>query len=277
MEDELEQVQETTETVVDKKKPADALGDAGKAAIVKERQAREAAEKKLKAFGNLTPEEVTNLLKMKTDLETKQRQDEEAKLAEKGQYEALLLKQKTEHEKKLNAANEQLNHKDGLVKTLEQQLAESKIQYKTLGIQHETQAAFFGAKGRRGESEGTNFWFDVLWQKVGAQIKPGEDGPEIQNADGSLMLDEEKKPYTIASFVAAQKAKLPALFEREVEAAGGGKQPGSTGRKLQEKETQLVIKKSQLTDMRAFAVDKGMKVEDVFNGVDNGTIKVIDG
>jgi hypothetical protein len=164
---------------------AEPLGTAGIEALAKEREARKAAERRLKAIEQqlqgLDPEQLRNI---------KEAQEREERLrAEMDQR----IKEAAEAAKA--EAYAQVKVKD---QKLNEVLAEKTELYRRQALAN----AFQLAGGRSGGADDGTTYFDALMGAVGARFKVGETGDVVVvNGSGEPMLTENGDPIAPATYL----------------------------------------------------------------------------
>lgn len=211
--------------------------------LYKELQAKnKQTERQLKAFGGLTPQEISDLRKARDDAQAEKAAAEETRLKTEGQYAKLYENKLTQETEKFQ---KEINLKEKRIKTLEEQLAAReteiggiKTQIKTKTLRDSVADTFFSNGGKRGDAEvGANDYFDTLWSRYQGRFNLAEDGKTLEILDESgseIAVDADGKPLTLKGFMNQVKTKgaMRYLFDGITPSGNdtppGGKRPRVT-------------------------------------------------
>lgn len=223
--------------------------------------------------------ELDKLRKFQEEVTEREKEQQRKDLEARGQYEALLQNARADADRQLNASKEREKHLQTELGKLTTTVQEREAILKEYRLRTAARDAFFAQGGKRGdESQGGDFFFDLVWKSAIAQnLNEGDNGVEVVDG-GNLLLDEEtKQPLDLSGLIKLRKSAYGFAFEGDPTSSGSGRPPVNGGRPQQPK-GKLVMPRTALsnrTQQIEWARQNGITdISKISAGIQNGEITI---
>lgn len=161
--------------------------------------------------------ELDKIAKEKSD---RLKKEEEDRLKKEGQYKALFDQRLQEKEQEFQR---NLSAKDKRIKALEEKLSQAEKDFNEFKQSIEKQSIQLEFEKYYSKKGGSDEHFNYVWRDVESRIRKSENGYEILDSSGEILLDSEGRPYTIENFLdaIANDPKTSIFFQKKPRGNGG--------------------------------------------------------